>query len=90
MAQNTATQTKKLPLGVTAQIKGTPMETLETIKGYGFPTCQLFAPGEEYLSGARLPELKDALAKTGVQITTMFIDYEGQEWDLVDTVIVLR
>ena len=74
---------EKLPLGVFTHLGDDPMQMLNTVREYGFPTCQIQSPGEDYLSGERVPALNEALRETGVAISSMFIGFQGQVWDLV-------
>jgi len=73
----------KLPLGVIIQLGDDPLEGLEKVQQYGFPTCQINIPSEDYVSGKKVPALKQALRATGLKVTTVFIGFEGQVWDLV-------
>ena len=66
------------------------MEALGRVREMGFTTCQLSNPPEAYLYGPaserarRVDEVKEAIAATGVTITSVFIMFKGHVWDLVD------
>jgi len=81
-AKNQATP--KLPLGVIVRLGDNAMETLGRVQEHGFPTCQLYPPSESYLSGEKIPELKEALRETGIGITSVFIGFDGQIWNPTD------
>ena len=76
--------TQKLPLGVMVQLKDDPMASFTKVKELGFPTCQINFPSEDYLSGDKNSQFKEALEKTGIEVTSVFVGFEGAIWDLVD------
>lgn len=78
-----------LALGVMTSLRSNdPMESLGKVRDLGFPTCQLGNPPAEYVTGPQAKELtnrlKEAVAETGVKITSVFIMYPGHVWDLID------
>lgn len=75
---------EKLPLGVIVHLRDDPLEPFQKVKELGFPTCQLYSPPEDYLGGKKNPQFKEALERTGVKVTSVFIGFEGQVWNLVD------
>lgn len=77
-----------LPLGVMTNVGLDALPHLEKVKNLGLHTCQLGNPPDEYVYGERADELtqklKDAIKKTGVKISSVFIMYKGHIWDLID------
>ena len=79
---------KVLPLGVMVGLSEDPEKDLQKVKDMGFPTCQIQNPLADYVAGPKSEglsqKLKDAIEKTGVKISSVFIMYEGHIWDLKD------
>ncbi|MCK4244030.1 MAG: sugar phosphate isomerase/epimerase [Candidatus Omnitrophica bacterium] len=77
-----------LPLGVMTGIRANPMEALSKIRALGIPTCQLGNPPDEYIYAKEADrlneELKSAIRKTGIKISSVFIMYKGHIWNLID------
>ena len=78
-----------LPLGVMTNVYQGPLVSLERVRNLGLHTCQLENPPDEYVCGEKSDdltwELKDAIKKTGVKISSVFILYKGRHvWDLID------
>ncbi|MCK4423449.1 MAG: sugar phosphate isomerase/epimerase [Candidatus Omnitrophica bacterium] len=77
-----------LPLGVMVHITEDPEKDLQKVKDMGFPTCQIQNPSADYVAGPKSEELcrklEEAIKKTGVKISSVFIMYEGHIWDLKD------
>jgi len=77
-----------LPLGVMTRLGEDPFETFRKVKDFGFTTCQLGNPPDEYVYGPRAEELtekvKEAIAEIGVRVTSVFIMFKGHVWDLTD------
>ena len=77
-----------LPLGVMTGVGLEPYEDLKKVKDMGLPTCQLGNPPDEYVYGEESEELiqklKDAMKKTEIKISSVFIMYKGHIWNLID------
>ena len=77
-----------LPLGVMTGIGANPLEALSKIQDFGIHTCQLGNPPDEYIYDKKSVELneklKSAIEKTGMKISSVFIMYKGNIWDLID------
>lgn len=80
--------TDVLPLGVMTGLHGDSRTSFKKIIDMGFTTCQLGDPGDDNLYGPQAQEntekVKEAIAATGIHITSVFIMYHGHVWDLVD------
>jgi len=72
---------ERLPLGVIVRLTENPLEDLSKVRELGFPTCQIYCPSEDYLSGIKTKQLKEAIKETAVRITTVFLRFDGQIWD---------
>lgn len=75
---------EKLPLGVMFHLDDDPLDSFSKVKELGFPTCQINFPSEDYLSGKKNSQFKEALERTGIEVTSVFVGFEGAVWDLVD------
>ena len=77
-----------LPLGVMTGLHDDPLTAFRKIRDMGFSTCQLGDPGDAYLYGpqakANTQRVKQAIAETGIRVTSVFIMFKGHIWDLVD------
>ena len=77
-----------LPLGVMTSLDDDPLAGLSKVRDMGFPTCQLGNPPDKYVYGPDAEELtrrvRDALDKTGVRITSVFIMFKGHIWNRGD------
>lgn len=77
-----------MPLGVFTSLGDDPLEKFQTVVDMGFANCQLANPPEKYVYGPEAPEwtgkVKDALAKTGIRITSVFIMFKGHKWNRVE------
>ncbi len=77
-----------LALGVMTGVHNDPLASFRKIRDMGFSTCQLGNPPEEYIYGPRAAELtervQEAIAETGITVTSVFIMFPGHVWDLVD------
>ena len=77
-----------LPLGVMTGLGMDSYKSLAKVRDFGLHTCQLGNPPDEYVYGERSEELtqklKDAIKKTGVKISSVFIMYKGHIWNLID------
>lgn len=77
-----------LPLGVMTNIGMDPLQALTKVRDLGLTTCQLGNPPDDYVYGEKSEELtkklKDAIKKTGIKISSVFIMYKGHIWNLID------
>lgn len=80
-------QVEPLALGVMTSLREDPMEVFTKVRELGFSTCQLGSPPDSYLRGPDAKRLtarfREAVAATGVTVTSVFIMYSGHVWDLV-------
>ena len=77
-----------LPLGVMTSLHDDPFEAFQKVRDMGFPTCQLGGPSDDYVYGPQAEQKKEqvreAIAETGVRVTSVFIMFTGHIWDLID------
>lgn len=77
-----------MPLGVFTSLGDDPLEKFKAVVDMGFTNCQLGNPPGKYVYGPEAPEwtgkVKDALAETGVRITSVFIMFQGHKWNRVE------
>ena len=82
------TQNDVLPLGVMTSLGDDPLDRFRKVREMGFTTCQLSNPPEKYVYGpdaARWTDrVRQALAETGVRITSVFIMFKGHIWNRID------
>jgi len=76
-----------LPLGVMTSLGDDPLASLLKVRDMGFSTCQLGNPPEQYVYGGDSENLtrkvREALDKTGVRVTSVFIMFKGHIWDRI-------
>ncbi|HUU54140.1 MAG TPA: sugar phosphate isomerase/epimerase family protein [Armatimonadota bacterium] len=71
---------QRMPLGVLLAVgEGFP-DTLRRMKEAGFPTMQLVGPPEEWLAEPQRGELKQIIAGSGIQVTSVAAVYEGESY----------
>jgi len=75
-----------MAIGVMLGVGENPLERLEKVKGMGVPTVQMGAPGDEFMTGERLEELKAAIKQTGIEVTTVFAGFAGEHYNDIPTV----
>jgi len=75
-----------LALGVMLGVGENPRESLRKVRDLGVPTAQLGCPPEKYLAGEGRDQLKQMIADSGVEITTVFCGYEGESYADIPTV----
>lgn len=63
-----------------------PIAGLERVRTLGFPTCQLSCVGGRFLVSRSDDELRAALQRTGVEVTTLFLGYDGESYADIPTV----
>ncbi len=77
-----------LPLGVMTSLGDDPLVSLQKVCDLGFTTCQLSNPPDKYVYGEDAEDMtrlvREALDKTGVRITSVFIMFKGHIWNRVD------
>lgn len=63
-----------------------PIAGLERVKALGFPTCQLSCVGGRFLTNNTDDELRDAMKRTGVEVTTLFLGFDGESYADIPTI----
>ena len=83
-----AREAEVLPLGVMTHVGDDPMAAFKKVTEYGFATCQLANPPDPYLHGPEARRLtdkaKEAIAETGVRVTSVFIGFKGHVWNNIE------
>jgi sugar phosphate isomerase/epimerase len=77
---------EELPLGVMMGVGENPTERLERIRAMGFATVQMGCPPPEFWAGEKLKMIKEAVAKSGVRVTTVFMGFRGESYADIPTV----
>jgi sugar phosphate isomerase/epimerase len=77
---------EELPLGVMMGVGENPTERLAKIRAMGFTTVQMGCPPPEFWSGEKLQMIKEAVAKSGVRVTTVFMGFRGESYADIPTV----
>lgn len=76
---------EELALGVIVGFRDEPLEALERVQGIGLPTVQTsYAPHLD--NDAGIARIKEALGKTGIEITAVFCGFAGERYDDIPTV----
>jgi len=74
-----------MPIGII--VKGNdPVASLERVKSLDIPTCQMYAPPEEWHSKSNVEKIKRAISKTGVRITCIFCHFKGESYADIPTI----
>jgi len=63
-----------------------PIASLERVQSLGFPTCQLSCAGGRFLTNHTDDELRAAMARTAVEVTTLFLGFDGESYADIPTV----
>lgn len=83
-----AGEMETLALGVMTSVREDPLAAFSRVKEFGFDTCQLGSPPDEYIYGPNAVQMTDkvkaAIAETGVRVTSVFIGFKGHVWNCVD------
>jgi len=75
----------QLALGVMTGMSGEPQAALEAAKEVGVSTVQLSYPAH-LDNDEGIQKIKDAVAQTGIEITTIFCSFEGESYDSIPIV----
>ena len=77
---------KKMAIGIMLGVGDDPTESIQKVLDVGVDNAQMGRPPDEYLSGPRFDELKKAIEKKGIKITTVFCGYDGESYADILTV----
>ena len=62
-------------------VRDDPFTAFRKVREWGFPTCQLGNPPDDYVYGPRAAErteqVRAAIAESGVRVTSVFIMFQG-------------
>jgi sugar phosphate isomerase/epimerase len=75
-----------MPLGVMLSIGDDLASRLQRIREAGMPTIQLSRPPDEWLAEPKRGELKQIIADSGLEVTSVAAIYEGESYADVETV----
>jgi sugar phosphate isomerase/epimerase len=76
---------QELALGVITGFPVNPLQDLTNVRDLGIPTIQLSYP-ELWDTPQGIEAIRQAVAETGVEITTVFCGFEGERYDDIPTV----
>jgi len=77
---------KPMDIGVMMGVGENPLERLQRVKAMEVPTVQMGAPGEDFMTGQPLADLKAAIKQTGIEVTTVFCGFPGEHYADIPTV----
>jgi sugar phosphate isomerase/epimerase len=63
-----------------------PIAGLERVQSLGFPTCQLSCVGGRFLTSKTDDALREAMQRTGVEVTTLFLGFDGESYADIPTI----
>jgi len=63
-----------------------PVAGLERVRSLGMDNCQMTYPSARWRTEEGIAQIKEAIARTGVTITTMFCGYEGESYADIPTI----
>lgn len=72
----------KLELGVIVSLADSVEESFEKVREAGLSTCQLSCEAEKMVDKIDPGKVRHAAEKTGVRITSFFLTFAGQKYDL--------
>jgi L-ribulose-5-phosphate 3-epimerase len=75
----------QLKLGIIVSLTNSPEETLEKVKNFGFPTCQVALASPEECDQDLAMRFRATANRLGVEVTTIFTHCRrGQVWNFVE------
>jgi len=73
-------------IGVIVYLGDDPQKILDHAKNLGFDNIQAGLPNERFFEGAGREELKGILDRSGLEITTQFIGFEGEDYSTIQKI----
>ncbi len=74
----------KMKLGLIVGVSDNPVESFERVIEVGIPTCQLACTAERMVDRIDPKALREAADQTGIEISSFFLLFEGQVFNLRD------
>jgi L-ribulose-5-phosphate 3-epimerase len=74
----------KMELGLIVGVSDAPLESFERVLDVGIPTCQLSCSAERVVDSIDPRVMREAADQTGIQISSFFLVFEGQAYNLKD------
>lgn len=75
---------EKMKLGLIVGVSDRPAESFEEVLEVGIPTCQLACSAERMVDKIDPGAIRAAADETGIEISSLFLVFEGQKYDLKD------
>lgn len=75
-----------MEIGIMLAVGEDPNEGISKVVDLGLKCCQMGSPADEYLQGPRREELRAALEKADIVVTTVFVGFEGESYTDVEDV----
>jgi len=73
-------------IGIMLNVGQDPVENIAKVKSLGIRLIQLGSPGDEWLREPKRGELKRMIDEAGIDVFTIFVGFEGEAYDDVETV----
>lgn len=77
---------EKMAVGLMLGVGEDPKESLQKVKDVGVNNVQMGRPPDEYLSGEKAEQLKNAIKDSGITVTTVFCGFAGESYADIPTV----
>ncbi len=74
----------KMKLGLIVGVSDDPLESFQRVLDVGIPTCQLACSAEMMVDRMDPRAIRKAADQTGIEISSFFLVFEGQVYDLKD------
>ena len=77
---------QNMEIGVMLAVGEDPNEGVSKVVDLGLKCCQMGSPADEHLQSPRREELRAALEKALITVTTVFVGFEGESYADIETV----
>ncbi len=72
---------KKMRLGLIVGLHDNMVEEFKKLEDIGIPTCQVTGTAEDMVLRNKLDKVADAMAKTSIEVSSIFFVFEGQTYN---------
>lgn len=71
---------EKMKLGLIVGLHDDMVAEFKKLEGLGIPTCQISGTAEQMVHRNKLDNVADAMAKTSIEVSSVFVTFEGQTY----------
>ena len=73
-------------VGIMLAVGEDPIQNIEKVKSLGVRLVQMGSPGDDWLEDPKRGELKKMIDEGGIEVFTVFVGFEGEAYDDIETV----